>query len=214
MSSRNMTPLAPFVAADLVRNAMQQVIAKHYGDALRSPAIYASMPFIKKYLEHLDPDTVVDIATGDDGQYQGFYIVPGPASRVASMLLPVISFDASHLKGLGDRNAEGKVYLAVSPDGARNLHVLSIGHSGNEATSSWQLFLKHVLKFRAAMKAEEDTSRFLFLLLLIFFTDGGGSSGNGWWWWQELKHFPVVLLARELCWEGRVYTNDAICMRT
>ena len=125
---------------------------------MSSPSIYASIPFIKKYLEHLDPDTVVDIAAGDDGQYQGFYIVPGPASRVASMLLPVISFDASHLKGLGDRNAEGKVYLAVAPDGARNLHVLSIGHSGNEATSSWQLFLKHVLKFRAAMKAEEDTS--------------------------------------------------------
>ena len=54
---------------------------------MSSPSIYASIPFIKKYLEHLDPDTVVDIAAGDDGQYQGFYIVPGPASRVASMLL-------------------------------------------------------------------------------------------------------------------------------
>ena len=72
------------------------------------------------------------------------------------MLLPVISFDAAHMKGLGDRIAIGKTYLAVAPDGDNNIHLCSIGHGSNEATDSWKLFLAPILKFRQEMKSDME----------------------------------------------------------
>ena len=103
---------------------MLHVQEKNYGGNSTSDAIYNAVPFISRYLRYLDPETEVHCNMDMNGVYKGFGITPGPAMRAAGMLLPVISFDAAHMKGLGDRIAIGKTYLAVAPDGDNNIHVL------------------------------------------------------------------------------------------
>ncbi|KAL6557645.1 hypothetical protein OROMI_017995 [Orobanche minor] len=108
-----------------------------YGDADKS---FQLLPKYLYMLENLNPGSIVDLRTCDDGSFQFVFFALHACVRAFSKCRPVIVIDGTHLRG----KYKGIMFIAATKDGNKQIVPLAFGIGDKENDLSWTWFLQQV----------------------------------------------------------------------